>query len=153
MTKAVLAVILCPSVMRCVAAECGGAGEGDSGSFFGFELDKKTASGIIHSAALSSAACGVAAKTGLSEVCVASHISAMTGTLMVVGGCNPDKQKIAALVATAFSAYMKENAVTFAAKKLLSWLPGPGEIVDAAWAIAAVESIGWIIYGQMGCTT
>merc|ERR1719282_80901 len=94
----------------------------------GLTLTKEAAHVIIHTNAGLAAACGFVAKTAvLDEICVAGVLTEMVFCLLAAAGCQVEKQVAAAIAGAVITWWLEENALKFAAKKIVAWIPFMGE--------------------------
>ena len=104
--------------------------------------------GIIHSASAAAAAIG----GGLAQIPVADTV-AITGLQigMIVGlgqalGVEITRSGAEALLASEMSGFVGKTV----AKVLCGWIPGVGNIINAATGASITEAIGWLVVEDFG---
>lgn len=99
--------------------------------------------GIIHSASAAAAAAGAGlAQIPASDTVIITPIQvAMAVSLAQVFGITLEKSAAKASVASATAAKLGRTA----SQVFLAWLPGIGNVVNAATAAGLTEAVGWIM--------
>lgn len=102
--------------------------------------------GIIHSASAAAAAVGggLAQAPGSDNLIIAPIQLTMAISLGKVFGINLDQSAGKAAVASAAAATVGRAA----SQVLIGWIPGIGNIINAATAATITESIGWILANE-----
>lgn len=102
--------------------------------------------GIIHSASAAAAAVGggLAQAPGSDNLIITPIQLTMAVSLGKVFGIDLDQSAAKAAVASATGAMVGRTA----SQVLIGWLPGIGNIINAATAAAVTESIGWILANE-----
>lgn len=106
--------------------------------------------GIIHAAATSAAAVGggLAQLPGSDSPLLVAIQVMMIVSIGQVFDVNLKETGAKAMLSTKLSSMAGKQVARFAAQVLVGWIPGVGNLVNAATAAGITEAIGWILVGE-----
>ena len=111
--------------------------------------EKALCNGIIHSASLSAGGigAGLAQVPGSDSLLITPIQLTMAISLGKVFGLNLDQSAAKAAVSSAVATTVGRTV----SQVLIGWIPGVGNIVNAATAATITEAIGWIMANEFDC--